>query len=93
MKRDWNQIFPFEQSPVTAIDILLEPDATMLGHAEAVNANHLKIYPQGFALDAAHRPHVTMIQRFVHTADFDKVYDAAQGFRPRQSGWDEAGSL
>ena len=77
MKDDWNQVFPFEQSPVTAIDILLELDAAMLQHAEAVNANHLKIYPQGFALDATHRPHVTMIQRFVRTADLDKVYDAA----------------
>jgi haloacid dehalogenase-like hydrolase len=77
MKGDWKQVFPFEQSPVTAVDILLEPDAMMLRHAEAVNANHLKIYPQGFALDAAHRPHVTMIQRFVRTADLDKVYDAA----------------
>ena len=77
MKNDWNQVFPFEPSPVTAIDILLEPDATMLRHAEVVNASQLKIYPQGFALDAAHRPHVTMIQRFVRTADLDKVYDAA----------------
>jgi phosphoserine phosphatase len=77
MKDDWKQVFPFEPSPVTAIDILLEPDAAMLGHAEAVNATHLKIYPQGFALDAAHRPHVTMIQVFVRTADLDKVYDAA----------------
>jgi phosphoserine phosphatase len=77
MKNDWSQVFPFEQSPVTAIDILLEPDTTMLQHAEAVNANLLKIFPQGFALDAAHRPHVTMIQRFVRTADLDKVYDAA----------------
>ena len=77
MKSDWSQIFPFEQSPVTAIDILLEPDATMLQHADAVNAVHLKIFPQGFALDATHRPHVTMIQRFVRTADLDKVYDAA----------------
>jgi haloacid dehalogenase-like hydrolase len=77
LKDDWNEVFPFEQSPIKAIDILLEPDATMLRHAEAVNANHLKIYPQGFALDAAHRPHVTMIQRFVRTADLDKVYDAA----------------
>jgi hypothetical protein len=76
MKNDWGQIFPFEPSPVTAIDILLEPDAIMLRHAEAVNANLLKIFPQGFALDAAHRPHVTMIQRFVRTADLDKVYDA-----------------
>jgi phosphoserine phosphatase len=66
MKNDRSQVFPFEQSPVTAIDILLEPDATMLRHAEAANASLLKIFPQGFALDAAHRPHVTMIQRFVH---------------------------
>jgi phosphoserine phosphatase len=77
MKNDWGQIFPFEQSPVTAIDILLEPDATMLQHADAVNASHLKIFPQGFALDATHRPHVTMIQRFVRTSDLSKVYDAA----------------
>lgn len=77
MKSDWGLVFPFEPGTVTAIDILLEPDVTMLRHAEAVNASHLKIFPQGFALDAAHRPHVTMIQRFVRTADLDKVYDAA----------------
>uniref|UniRef100_A0ABS3MGY2 Haloacid dehalogenase-like hydrolase n=1 Tax=Bradyrhizobium quebecense TaxID=2748629 RepID=A0ABS3MGY2_9BRAD len=77
MKNDWSQVFPFEPSPVTAIDILLEPDATMLRHVEAANANLLRIFPKGFALDAAHRPHVTMIQRFVRTADLDKVYVAA----------------
>ena len=33
MKNDWSQVFSFEPSPVTAIDILLEPDATMLRHA------------------------------------------------------------
>lgn len=64
-------------SQVTAIDILLEPDATMLRHAEASNARLLKTYPKGFSLDAAHRPHVTMIQCFVRTADLDKVYAAA----------------
>lgn len=77
MKNDWRQVFPFEPSPVTAIDILLEPDATMLRRAEAANASLLNIFPRGFALDAAHRPHVTMIQRFVRTADLDKVYEAA----------------
>ena len=76
MKDDWKQVFP-ERSPVTAIDVLLEPDATMLRHAEAVNASHLNVYPQGFALDATHRPHITLIQRFVRTADLDKVYAAA----------------
>ena len=66
-----------EQEPVTAIDILLEPDATMLQHAAAVNARLLKVYPKGFALDALHTPHITLIQRYVRTADLDKVYAAA----------------
>lgn len=65
------------QQPVTAIDILLEPDATMLQHAAAVNARLLKTYPKGFALDALHTPHITLIQRYVRTTDLDKVYAAA----------------
>jgi hypothetical protein len=65
------------QNDVTAIDILLEPDATMLTHCEANNARLLKVFPQGFALDAAHRPHITIIQRFVRTVDLEKVYAAA----------------
>src|SRR6266702_2648816 len=67
-----------EQTPVTAIDILLEPDTTMLRHCEANNARLLKVYPKGFSLDAAHRPHITMIQCFVRTADLDKVYAAEE---------------
>jgi hypothetical protein len=66
----------FQASEVTAIDVLLEPDATMLEHAEANNARLLKAFPKGFALDAAHRPHITLIQRFVRTADLDKIYFA-----------------
>ena len=66
-----------EQEPVTAIDILLEPDATMLKHAETANARLLKVYPKGFALDALHTPHITLLQRYVRTADLDKVYAAA----------------
>ena len=65
MKTDWKQVFPVAQPAVTAIDILLEPDATMLQHAAANNARLLEVNPQGFALDAAHRPHITLIQRFV----------------------------
>jgi len=34
MKDDWKQVFPAAQTPVTAIDIPLKPDATMLRHAE-----------------------------------------------------------
>ena len=66
-----------DRTPVTAIDILLEPDAIMLRHSEANNARLLKVFPKGFALDATHRPHITMIQRFVRTADLEQVYAAA----------------
>src|SRR5580700_1751143 len=65
-----------QQTPVTAIDIALEPDATMIQHAEAVNARLLKVFPKGFALGATHHPHISILQRYVHTADLDKVYDA-----------------
>ncbi len=65
-----------QQTPVTAIDIALEPDATMLQHAQADNARLLKSFPKGFALDATHNPHVTMLQQFVRTADLEKVYAA-----------------
>jgi haloacid dehalogenase-like hydrolase len=77
MKDDWKQVFPFEAGPVTAINILLEPDATMLRRAKANNARLLKVFPQGFALDATRRPHVTLLQRFVRSADLDKIYAAA----------------
>jgi len=65
------------QTPVTAIDILLEPDATMLRYAQANNTRLLEAFPKGFALDEAHRPHITLIQRFVRSEDLDKVYAAA----------------
>jgi hypothetical protein len=61
---------------VTAIDILLVPDATMLEHAAATNDRLLKVYPKGFSLDASHRPHITMAQRYVRTADLDEAYAA-----------------
>ncbi len=49
----------------------------MLEQASAANARLLSVYPKGFALDAVHHPHITMLQRFVRTADLDKVYAAA----------------
>jgi len=61
----------------TAIDILLDPDATMIEHAKAANARLLKVFPKGFALDASHAPHITTLMRYIRTADLDKVYAAA----------------
>ncbi len=52
---------PAGAASFTAIDVLLEPVATMLAHAEVTNARLLEAFPQGFALDEAHRPHITLI--------------------------------
>src|SRR5262245_55378546 len=67
-----------EQSSVTAIDILLQPGVTMLRHTQANNGRLLKVYPKGFAPDEAHRPHITLLQRFVRTVDLNHVYAAAE---------------
>jgi hypothetical protein len=65
-----------QPNAVTAIDIALEPDATMVRHATEVNARLLKVFPKGFALGPTHHPHISMLQRYVRTADLDKVYAA-----------------
>lgn len=65
-----------QQSPVTAIDIALEPDDTMMQRANAANARLREDFPKGFSLDETHSAHVTLLQRYVRTADLDKVYDA-----------------
>ena len=77
MKHDWKTVRP-GQPEITAIDILLEPDAKMLKHADVNNQRLLGVYPEGFALDSEHRPHITLLQCFVRTADLEKVYAAAE---------------
>lgn len=65
-----------EPGSVTAIDILLDPDATMIQHAVAANERLRKSFPEGFALGEEHQPHISVLQRYVRTADLDKVYEA-----------------
>ena len=78
MKDDWNTIFATAPAVITAIDVLLQPDATMLKHAAANNARLLVEFPEGFALDEAHTPHITMLQCFVRTEDLDQVNAAVE---------------
>jgi 2'-5' RNA ligase len=56
-----------------AINVLLDPDAATVEKAQAINARLREDYPDGFALDANHAPHITLLQRFVRTADLDEV--------------------
>jgi 2'-5' RNA ligase len=72
------------EHPITAIDILLKPDATMCKHAREANTELLNSYPKGFTLDATHNPHITLVQRYVKTADLEKVYDAASKVLARE---------
>jgi len=56
-----------------AVGVVLEPDEAMVLQAAEVNARLRGVYPDGFALDDAHRPHLTVIQVYV---DSDLLEDA-----------------
>lgn len=61
-----------------AVDIVLQPDATMVGHAEDANAELRAVHPDGFALDETHRPHISMLQCYVDAAQLGQ-FKAAVG--------------
>jgi hypothetical protein len=73
-----------QQNPVTAIDIALEPDATIVQHAKDANARLLKSFPKGLALDETHHSHVSVLQQFVRTDDFDKIFAAANAIMVKE---------
>jgi 2'-5' RNA ligase superfamily len=56
-----------------AIDVLLEPDRAMTDKSKSINARLRENYRAGYELDAAHMPHMTLLQRFVRAKDFDAV--------------------
>src|ERR1039458_1336305 len=65
------------QHTITAVDIVLEPDTTMIQHAQAANAGLLKNFPKGYALGNEHAPHVSVMGGYVYTASLDKLFTAA----------------
>jgi len=80
------------QSPVTAIDVLLDPDKTMLDSAIVYNKMMQKNYsgPGSYSLDELHRPHITVLQCFVKTSTLKEVYAAvAQVVKTEQPTKDE----
>jgi hypothetical protein len=77
MTNDGSTTASAAQNHVTAINILLEPDATMLQRAQGANACLLQNYPKGFSLGGQYAPHISVLQRYVRTADLDEVYKAA----------------
>jgi len=61
------------QENLIAIDVLLEPDRTMIVKANAVNARLRESVPTGYELDSTRAPHITLLQRFVRAKDLDAV--------------------
>jgi hypothetical protein len=65
------------QHPITAVDIVLEPDAVMIQHAQAANAGLLKNFPKGYTLGDEHTPHISVIGGYFHTENLDEIFAAA----------------
>jgi hypothetical protein len=63
-------------SAVTAINVLIEPDAGTRARARVLNARLRQTMPEGFALDDTHAPHITVLQRYVRTPELEQVLDA-----------------
>lgn len=61
-----------------AIDVLLLPDAQATQFSQSINAKLREQYPQGYALDASHRPHITLLQRYVRSKDMSYIEAAIQ---------------
>lgn len=78
-----------DPADVIAINILLLPDLTMTAAAEVLNVRVRERDPTGFAFDATHIPHISLLHRFVHKSDLAKVQSVVtqtvEQLRP--TGW------
>jgi hypothetical protein len=61
---------------VIAINVLIEPSEALVDKAIAINQRLRAQAPEGFALDAAHVPHLTVLQRYVRRSELDKAITA-----------------
>src|SRR5436305_13745634 len=71
------------QDQLIAIDVLLQPDSEMLEQSAKWNERMRGQSPQGFALDAEHRPHVSLSQRYIAENDLEAVLAAVESVRSR----------
>ncbi|NLE21704.1 MAG: hypothetical protein GX624_02810 [Actinobacteria bacterium] len=61
---------------LTAVDVLLLPDATARARAEELNALLREDLGQGFAFDETHLPHITLLQLYAAADDLDGLNQA-----------------
>jgi hypothetical protein len=67
-----------DKPELTAIDVLLNPDETLVKRAFEVNERLIHEFSKGFKLDESHVPHISILQRYVRTTDLEKVFDAVK---------------
>jgi hypothetical protein len=58
---------------VIAIDVLLLPDATMVEHAKAANAELRSNYAAGYTLGGEQTAHITLVHRYVREKDLPEI--------------------
>lgn len=61
---------------VIAVNVLLVPDQQMISSAQGINGALRQSYPVGFALDASHLPHISVLQGYVPAKGLADVYGA-----------------
>jgi hypothetical protein len=67
-----------KSSKTVAINVLLLPDQRMSARAQDINAQLRQGYPQGFALNASHVAHISILHRYVRVDDLPKVFAAVE---------------
>ena len=65
-------------SDLTAVDIMIQPDGHAIERAREVNRRMPLSIPAGITLDDTHLPHITVLQRYLITADLDQAYAAIE---------------
>lgn len=73
------------ENELIAINVLLVPDKSMMDLSTAWNDALRDRFPDGFALDDAHVPHVTLLQRHISKEDLDAVLLAVESLQAEHS--------
>ncbi len=66
------------EKDVMAVNVLLELDTDNVQQVRAMNTKLRQAYPEGFALDASHIPHITLLQCYVRRRDLAEFESAVQ---------------
>jgi DUF2891 family protein/2'-5' RNA ligase superfamily protein len=69
---------PMKDSKVVAINVLVLPDQSMSARAKDINTELRQGYPQGFALNTSHVPHISILHRYVKAEDLQKIFAAVE---------------